>query len=335
MESVTEPIPPLNRNAYPRAGDVALLCEGDLIGYEASLLKKWLDFVRPADRLVDVWPCGTSESIFGIADAIGRTVPLLVLEDRDFRTTQETETYCKERKRDRSDRGLSILDWLCWRRNEIENYFLDEDVIVPVMQKAFGCTEEQVKTALGTAIELLIPFQALQYAYFETRKKWEKTDPSSYLLPQCRPQWGENGLEAIDIAKLESEIRKKLEAWRKSLSINADILVKFNELIEMWRNSPQASIPWRADWAGKEILKFVRQQLCALSAGWWSVDKTKPVPVDWKKMKNNRARNAYDREIERKLSPDLVNHFVDVLKALRPEDPRRNEFDALTAALAR
>ena len=61
---------PLFSNAYPRGGQVAILCEGDAVGYEAKLLKQWADTVRPGGRLVDVWPCGTGEALLGMADAI-------------------------------------------------------------------------------------------------------------------------------------------------------------------------------------------------------------------------------------------------------------------------
>ncbi len=82
---------------YTRAGDVAILCEGDVAGYEAAMLSTWTDVSLGRGPLVDVWACGTSSALFGLSDAIGRARPLFVIEDRDYRTPSEAAEDCKKK----------------------------------------------------------------------------------------------------------------------------------------------------------------------------------------------------------------------------------------------
>ena len=86
------------QNRYPRAGNVAVLCEGDVAGFEVDLIEKWMA-VRAPEVLADVWACGTQESIYGVADAIGRSRPLVVVEDRDYRTPEQASADCEEKEK--------------------------------------------------------------------------------------------------------------------------------------------------------------------------------------------------------------------------------------------
>ena len=150
------------RDSYPRGGDVALLCEGDLVGYEASILRRWTDQRLRSSPLVDVWPCGTAGSIFGVSDAIGRARPLMVIEDRDFRSETEAVKDCQSGKKDRERRDVRVLGWRAWRRNEIENYLLEPDVVIAVLAEAFGCTRDEVQHGLSLIIKAQSVPQAAQ-----------------------------------------------------------------------------------------------------------------------------------------------------------------------------
>jgi hypothetical protein len=333
---------PLFSNAYPRGGQVAILCEGDAVGYEAKLLKQWADTVRPGGRLVDVWPCGTGEALFGMADAIGRTIRFVVLEDRDFRSQMEVDAHCKRKKAERAERDLAILDWRCWRRNEVENYFLDEDVLIPVMAEVFQCSDAEVRSAVEEAVRLLVPFQALQAAFHKTRDAWQGSDPARVLLGPSRPQWKATGLEPVDPARLEGDLKTRLETWWSRVCGTSgprepwkgdDIIIDYKQNLGDWEKLHPDSPVWRETWAGKEVLKLVRQQLCTLRAGWWSVDPDKSLPVAWHAMKNNAERDARDRKVEREVLPRLVNSFVGKVTGDSP-NPRRAEFDELAQVLA-
>jgi hypothetical protein len=128
-------------SAYPRPGQVALLCEGDVIGYEATLFQKWTGAELGNDPLVDIWCCGTSSSMLGISDAIGRSRPIFAIEDRDFRTMDEVRDDCARYRKDRENRAVKIISWSAWNRSEIENYLLEPGVLLPVFRTAFGCSD--------------------------------------------------------------------------------------------------------------------------------------------------------------------------------------------------
>ena len=98
--------------------------------------------------LIDVWPCGTKTAIYGFADAIGRAIPLVVIEDRDFRTVESAEKNCRKNLKDRQARAVSIRSWRAWKRSEIENYLIEPSVILPVLAEMFSTDEDVVESAL-------------------------------------------------------------------------------------------------------------------------------------------------------------------------------------------
>jgi len=51
-------VAPHYHSSYPRSGNVVLLCEGDLVGYEVSILRRWLDQHLGTNPLVDLCPAG-------------------------------------------------------------------------------------------------------------------------------------------------------------------------------------------------------------------------------------------------------------------------------------
>jgi len=146
-------------SAYPRPGQVALLCEGDLIGYEATLFQKWTGVEFGNEPLVDIWSCGTSTSIFGVSDAIGRSRPIFAIEDRDFRSVEEAREDCKRNRKNREDREIRVIEWSAWNRCEIENYLLEPDVLFPIFSAVFGCSGDDVINALMKSCQLLRYFR--------------------------------------------------------------------------------------------------------------------------------------------------------------------------------
>jgi hypothetical protein len=191
---------PHYRSSYPRSGDVALLCEGDVIGYEVSLLRRWFDERLGTNPLVDLWPCGTGTAIFGMSDAIGRSCPVVVIEDRDYRSPEEAagQTACKRKRR--AERGLTIAGWQTWRRNEIENYLLEPEVVAPCLAAVFGCSTDDVQETLAGLLPSLAVHQTFQHVFYRARQIWDRTDPS-LRLPDglaLAPTWNESTLELYD-----------------------------------------------------------------------------------------------------------------------------------------
>ncbi|MEX1229933.1 MAG: hypothetical protein WEB58_06815 [Planctomycetaceae bacterium] len=340
------PVDPLFPDKYPRGtstGTVAILCEGDMNSYEADFLEKWASIALPLPNgpVVHVWPCGTGSAVRGMADAIGRTVHIVALLDRDFHEESSIAKVKKKWETDAGKLGWSFLGVCMWGRNEIENYFLDDDVLLPVMTEAFGCDEADVTQAVNVAVKLLVPFQALQYAFHKTRLAWEDSDPARSLIGPSRPQWMPTGLKAVDANKIEEDLRKRLEKWQVLVSgedghrepwKGDEFLSTYQAKVREWSNYSTHSAEWRDAWAGKEVLKLVRQQLAAKKAGWWSADEAKERPVTWSEMKNNRERDAHDRAIENELRPKLVNRLVVVITS-NEADPRCEEFNELANLL--
>lgn len=274
------------------------------------------------------------------ADAIGRTVRIVIVEDRDFRSAADAQTECDKLLADRERRNVAMRGWITWGRNEIENYFLDEAVLVPAMTAAYRCSEADVLKALDAAIALLCPFQALQGAVAEVRREWEATEPSS-LIVASRPSWTAAGLQVVDAAQVERDLTTACGRWRdrfvaaevaKEPFLGQRVVASFKQRLAACSSVTRASPDWLNDWAGKEILKLVRQQLANVFEGPAREPDRRVPPVQWHGFRNNNERNTLDREIERALQPALVKALWDhtVTDAAAP---MRQNLDRLLALL--
>lgn len=315
------PIDVAYREAYPRAGDVALLCEGDVIGYETKILQKWTTQKLRNEPMVDIWPCGTKGAIFGISDAIGRSRPLMVIEDRDFSTEEEATSDCTTSKSNRERRDVRVIDWRTWQRNEIENYLLEPDVLLEVMADAFGCAPQDVQTGLSELIPTLAVYQATQYALYRARRTWTQSD-SSRVLPSnvdCRPKWDDTSCRATapDRNAVRNSLENNLNRWQKRFVSAGDpkevlqdqaLISDFDAKCEEWQRVDWDSPTWRIDWAGKEVLQWLRRWLTS-KYGWWDSTAEARVKIEWNRF-NQAQRDAKDREIEAGLRPYLTERLV-------------------------
>lgn len=298
---------PLYRNAYPRSGDLAVLCEGDLLAYEALVLTKW------CDARCDIWPCGTKTAIYGYSDAIGRARPVVAMEDRDFRSVEQAQRDCDRARRDRERRAVKVVAWRCWRRNEIENYLLDPSVCGPVFADWFECSEGDVQAALAEVLLALAVYQAAQLAFSEALQTWQQVDANEALRDNvsCRPTWADpTGLVAADAASVRERLEKNQDGWRPRAgrtSETVDAVAVFESAYERWRDMRLESDRWRADWAGKEVLKYLRMLLAA-RFGWLDGSGVR-APVGWGALRRVEQDDK-DRAIERALAPELVDVLI-------------------------
>ena len=298
------------KGQYPRSGDVALLCEGDISGYESSMIKAWCD--TRTSLMVDVWPCGTENALFGMADAIGRTIGLVVVEDRDFRSNAEATRECKKKENDRRKRAVNIGVWKHWQRNEIENYFLDSEIYAPVFAEFYGSNENEVRTALTEVIVSLAPWQIVEAVVYEVRKCCS-SDPSGILCNNLerKPKIDKNMICQPEIDSVERVFKKNWETYLDSAGKDVcemDALSVYEEITKQWVSVDYNSPIWRNDWAGKEVLSWLRK-LMACRYGWPPKDRE---IVDWSSM-NNQKSGDLDRDIEKAMQPRLVNRFIDIL----------------------
>ena len=318
-------MPTSYRPAYPRFGDVALLCEGDVVGYEVSIFRRWLDKNLGTKPLVDLWPCGTGTAIFGVSDAIGRSRPIAVIEDRDYRSVEEAGTESATKQSRRTERGLAILKWQTWRRNEIENYLVDPEISAPCLASLFGCSSDDVKGLLAGLLPALAVHQAFQRAFYRTRQAWSTTDPSPFLPNNLAlaPIWNDSTMQAVSPsfdAALQC-FEKNLSTWRSRSDAPSgveQVLSEVKSSYERWRNPTLADRFWLEDWAGKDVLQWLRISLTA-HFGWRDRLTGNKRKVSWAGL-NRARRDDQDRPIEAEQKPFLVHAFLNNLSALSSGD---------------
>lgn len=334
------PNQPLYPKAKPIDGNVLILCEGDVVGYESNLLKAWADAKDLNGRFIKVMACGTSEALFGVADAIGRTVPIIVVEDRDFRTLDEARKECDKKLKNREGRSVAMRGWLPWQRAEIENYFTDDPVLPSVFADAFKCSPDAVRDAVRSALGLLSVSQALEYALYRARKSWLSTDANRALRVEAL-QWGAASQTALEAKVVRAKLEKRLMKWQKSLHdgttwedpmAGQQLLADFDAKCREWANLTYEDDAWRMDWACKEVVKRVRMTLAQAKAGWWSLAATPDAPVVWPSLKDDKARDEHDRFIERTVQPMLVQAIAERLQT-DPNFALRSELDNLASII--
>ena len=330
---------PRYSSRYPRQGKFAILCEGDLAGYEADLLEKWFALQNP-HIFIDVWPCGTKTAIFGMADALGRAISFSVIEDRDYRTIEQARNDCDASLSDRKDRGTHVRSWRTWYRHEIENYFIEPEVVAPVLAQWFGTTEREVVNRLEQVIARSAIDQAAQFALSCLRSSLPDAQKSVGGIPRAgaRPQWSDKdgAIVAPDREIVQQKLTEVVEASWKRFSDNTQkidptvILNSFTTRANSWSNIKLSDQAWRCDWAGKEIL----QSLCRWLAGefGWPVENGgSRIPVSWSGLKRQQS-DEKDREIAFALEKDLTTAFLDHLKSAAHSDIRK-EWDEIVQSV--
>lgn len=308
-------------DSYDLAGQVAVLTEGDLVGYEAGILRKWADQTFGTDPLIDVRPCGTSSALVGFSDAVGRSRPLLVIEDLDFRRDDQAQKDCQKQEKNRKQRGILLLAWRTWRRNEIENYLVEPAVLLPVMSQAFACPLSDVQAAVSEILSVLTVFQAAQYALYQARRSWSGSDPTPIVsnnLPS-RPSWDRTSgmLDPPDRDAVRERLKQNIDVWRQKLVHDSEfkepfkgdeVLANFDAKCEEWQNIGWEDSRWRVEWAGKEMLQWLRRLLSS-RYGWYDRISGERADPHWVAL-NRSQRDALDRKIERTLSKDLEDSFL-------------------------
>jgi hypothetical protein len=272
-----------------------------------------------------------------MADAIGRTVRIIVLEDRDFRSTARAKLECDAKYSEREERSLAMRGWIAWSRNEIENYFLDEEVLFPAMREAFDCTDADTSAARDEAIEALRIFQVVQAAASDADGDWTEL-VKARRLGGGKPKWTAAGLvppqpNAVR-TNLEGHIKGtqgksyKNNTFQEPLLGNA-LLQAFDTRLLAWSASPLPDAVWKQEWAGKEVLKIIRQKLSSKFRAPSESKQSRIDTVDWFKVGDDiveadkskksklqeKARGELDRDIERAIQPVLIKHLWAHLEA--------------------
>jgi hypothetical protein len=327
------------KSKYPRSGRIAILCEGDLAGYEADLIESWtVQF--PDLGLVDVWPCGTKSAIYGMSDAIGRAIRIHVIEDRDHRTKEVAEKDCRGKLKDRRERGVKIGFWKSWNRHEIENYLVEPAIVRPVFSEVFDTPEDKVSESLQEVLTKTAIDQALQLALSEFRSAFpNEKSVGGVSRKEARPRWGENGLVVPDPNTVKDDLTRVFVQSLQSLQPDRQpemdrYLERFVRKSEEWLEMKVNDKGWRIDWAGKEVLAWLRVKM-ASEAGWPDVkDHAHRTPIEWEKM-SPKEYSEQDRLIERAIQPRLVKALLRKLTSNATDMPEIvEEWNGLITALS-
>jgi len=112
-------------------------------------------------------------------------------------------------------------------------------------------------------------------------------------------------------------------------AIECDIIGDLDAKFDLWKNCRWKDMVWRVDWAGKEILHWLR--VVMTNRFGWVVDAEsgRREALDW--TMNREKREAQDRPIEAALRPRMIDQFLAALPALPGEI--RDEFDGMKNAI--
>jgi hypothetical protein len=256
-----------------------------------------------------------------MADAIGRSVRVIVVEDRDFRSAERAKADCAAKCAEREERNLAMRGWVAWSRNEIENYFLDDEVLFPAMREAFECTDADTKAARDEAIKALRVFQVVQAAVSQADAEWAKLE-AARRIGGGRPKWSGTGLDVPDATTVRTNLETHVKALQEKVSKDAafkepilgkSLLDTFDARLKEWSVDPLPVDVWKRDWAGKEVLKLVRQQLASKFRAPIASKQTRIETVVWCRVGTDKAskkmQDALDRDIERAIQPVLIKHL--------------------------
>jgi hypothetical protein len=162
-----------------------------------------------------------------------------------------------------------------------------------------------------------------------------------------KPKWIATGLDAPQAATVRANLENhvkgtqgkahKNNAFQEPL-LGRSLLDAFDARLGAWSVDPLPDGVWRRDWAGKEVLKLVRQQLAAKFRPPIASKQTRIDKVDWFKVGEEivesdrskkarlqeEARGALDRDIERAIQPVLIKHLWAHLDASPTADMNRD-----------
>ncbi|MCC7492171.1 MAG: hypothetical protein IT204_07505 [Fimbriimonadaceae bacterium] len=265
----------LYRSSYPRTGDAALLCEGDLLGFEVAVLQRWLPTAVVGGEAVDIWPCGTKDAVRGMLDSIGRARPVAGIVDRDWISYPTVRAKLESEAKGLQARAVQVAFYGAWERPEIENYLLDECVLLPVLTSQFGVSEDQVRrvfqdlgdseVARAQVDQLLQWIRSVGGDVARSYEGWLRGDEQ--LGPWCKPKWEAGGWQRGGREAIQDCVDRALERlpeWSEQKLKDRPLTP--DRISRTWHDW-QAGERGVQDVPGKELLQCVCAEV-AFGAQW-------------------------------------------------------------------
>ena len=216
----------------------------------------------------------------------------------------------RRKRKDRLERTVGVQTWQTWVRNEIENYLIEPEVIVPVIAEYFQTNDQLfVQNRLESVVACLRVDQAAQFALYQFWQGFRHSTPlkSRYIggLPKrtARPCWSADKREMIapETAIVKNALEKVLTEkadlhHRDSKLIDCGkFLDQFDQKCREWNTVTVASRDWRIEWAGKDILLCLSRWLAA-EVGIRIPPSLAQTRVDWDALARREKRQWISHE---------------------------------------
>ena len=120
---------------------------------------------------------------------------------------------------------------------------------------------------------------------------WLSADPTSALLSglRSRPEWKDKAIGPPDYNAFRSGLEKNRDAWSEQMqAIQCDVVADFDEKFGLWKACQWQDDFWCHDWAGKEILHWLRIAMTS-RFGWPNTESGVREALDWM-MNRDRER---------------------------------------------
>jgi hypothetical protein len=112
-------------------------------------------------------------------------------------------------------------------------------------------------------------------------------------------------------------LEKRRDAWLKQVqAMQCDVVADFEAKFSSWKNCQWQDDFWRHDWAGKEILHWLRIAMTN-RFGWPNAQSGARETMEWTMSRDKRE--AQDRPIEAALRPRMIDQFLSVMPSLAAE----------------
>ena len=195
-----------------------------------------------------------------------------------------------------------------------------EVIVLPVFAEVFSTTEDVVIQHIEELLSKTACDQSLQITLAEFRAEFPngEKEVGGVSRAKGRPKWTAGGLVVPEPKTVEQLLVEVLVDSNKKLNPERHpkiepFIDRFIQRQVQWGAMKFEDDEWRINWAGKELLMWLRKKMSA-HFGWPSKeDKSVRVPVNWELLNVDQS-GEWDRLIEHAMQKRLVMRFLNLLR---------------------